>query len=114
MEIVITSIALVLAGVGIGVLSGMLGIGGGTIMIPVLRLGGLDALATATSLLPSSPYHLGPSPHSCAQLPSQVGHPAWRCRCGDLVGRCVPGVDFPAWLIMVVAAVIIIYWRLPC
>ena len=35
MEIVITSIALVLAGVGIGVLSGMLGIGGGTIMIPV-------------------------------------------------------------------------------
>ena len=60
MEIVITSIALVLAGVGIGVLSGMLGIGGGTIMIPVLRLGyGLDAfMATATSLFAIIPISL--------------------------------------------------------
>ena len=38
----------------------------------------------------------GRRPHSCAQLPSQVGHPAWRCRCGDLVGRRVPGVGFPS------------------
>lgn len=41
-----------LAGIAIGVLSGLLGIGGGTVMVPIFRLGfGLDALqATATSL----------------------------------------------------------------
>ncbi|NTU88920.1 MAG: sulfite exporter TauE/SafE family protein [Actinobacteria bacterium] len=42
-----------LAGVGIGVLSGLLGIGGGLLIIPLLRLGfGVPALtATATSLM---------------------------------------------------------------
>lgn len=113
MEIVITSIALVLAGVGIGVLSGMLGIGGGTIMIPVLRLGyGLDAfMATATSLFAIIPISLaGAVTHIRARscLP----------KLGILLGVAGAvtssagvylGSISPAWLIMVVAAVIIIY-----
>ena len=113
MEIVITSIALVLAGVGIGVLSGMLGIGGGTIMIPVLRLGyGLDAfMATATSLFAIIPISLaGAITHVRARscLP----------KLGILLGVAGAvtssagvylGSISPAWLIMVVAAVIIIY-----
>lgn len=113
MEIVITSIALVLAGVGIGVLSGMLGIGGGTIMIPVLRLGyGLDAfMATATSLFAIIPISLaGAVTHIRARscLP----------KLGILLGVAGAvtssagvylGSVSPAWLIMVVAAVIIIY-----
>ena len=113
MEIVITSIALVLVGVGIGVLSGMLGIGGGTIMIPVLRLGyGLDAfMATATSLFAIIPISLaGAITHVRARscLP----------KLGVLLGVAGAitssagvylGSISPAWLIMVVAAVIIIY-----
>lgn len=113
MEIVITSIALVLVGVGIGVLSGMLGIGGGTIMIPVLRLGyGLDAfMATATSLFAIIPISLaGAITHIRARscLP----------KLGVLLGVAGAitssagvylGSISPAWLIMVVAAVIIIY-----
>lgn len=113
MEIVITSIALVLAGVGIGVLSGMLGIGGGTIMIPVLRLGyGLNAfMATATSLFAIIPISLaGAITHIRARscLP----------KLGILLGIAGAitssagvylGSVSPAWLIMVVAAIIIAY-----
>lgn len=48
----ITFAIVVLCGVAVGVLSGMFGVGGGTVMIPLLRLGfGLPVLgATATSL----------------------------------------------------------------
>ena len=114
MEIVITSIARrARTGVGIGVLSGMLGIGGGTIMIPVLRLGyGLAAsMATATSLFAIIPISLaGAVTHIRARscLP----------KLGILLGVAGAvtssagvylGSVSPAWLIMVVAAVIIIY-----
>ena len=113
MEIVITSIALVLAGVGIGVLSGMLGIGGGTIMIPVLRLGyGLDAfMATATSLFAIIPISLA---GAVAHIRARSCLP----KLGILLGVAGAvtssagvylGSISPAWLIMVVAAVIIIY-----
>lgn len=113
MEIVITSIVLILVGVGIGVLSGLLGIGGGTIMVPALRLGyGLDAfMATATSLFAIIPISLaGAITHIRARscLP----------KLGILLGVAGAvtssagvylGSISPAWLIMVVAAVIIIY-----
>ena len=45
-------IAAILCGLGVGILSGLLGIGGGTVMVPLFRLGfGMSALqATGTSL----------------------------------------------------------------
>ena len=47
-------------GVVVGILSGLLGIGGGTLMVPLFRLGfGLSALAsTATSLFTIIPTSL--------------------------------------------------------
>lgn len=113
MEIVITSIALVLVGVGIGVLSGMLGIGGGTIMIPVLRLGyGLDAfMATATSLFAIIPISLaGAITHIRARscLPKLGVLLGFAGAITSSAGVYLGSIS-PAWLIMVVAAVIIIY-----
>lgn len=113
MEIVITSIALVLVGVGIGVLSGMLGIGGGTIMIPVLRLGyGLDAfMATATSLFAIIPISLaGAITHVRARscLPKLGVLLGFAGAITSSAGVYLGSIS-PAWLIMVVAAVIIIY-----
>lgn len=113
MEIVITSIALVLVGVGIGVLSGMLGIGGGTIMIPVLRLGyGLNAfMSTATSLFAIIPISLA---GAIAHIRARSCLP----KLGILLGVAGAitssagvylGSVSPAWLIMVVAAIIIAY-----
>ena len=113
MEIVITSIALVLVGVGIGVLSGMLGIGGGTIMIPVLRLGyGLNAfMSTATSLFAIIPISLA---GAIAHIRARSCLP----KLGVLLGvagatTSSAGVHLgsvsPTWLIMVVAAIVIAY-----
>ena len=50
----------VVVGLLVGVLSGLLGIGGGTIMVPIFRLGfGLSAIeATATSLFTIIPTSL--------------------------------------------------------
>lgn len=113
MEIVITSIALVLVGVGIGVLSGMLGIGGGTIMIPVLRLGyGLNAfMSTATSLFAIIPISLA---GAIAHIRARSCLPKLGILLGvagaitSSAGVCLGSVS-PAWLIMVVAAIIIVY-----
>ncbi|WP_314651802.1 sulfite exporter TauE/SafE family protein [Slackia exigua] len=53
-------VAAAIVGVAIGILSGMLGIGGGTVMVPLFRLAfGLDPLAaTATSLFSIIPTSL--------------------------------------------------------
>lgn len=113
MEIVVTSLVLILVGVGIGVLSGLLGIGGGTIMVPALRLGyGLDAfMATATSLFAIIPISLA----------GAITHlRAGSCipKLGVLLGvagaiTSSAGVYLasisPAWLIMLVAAMVIVY-----
>ncbi|MEG0374507.1 MAG: sulfite exporter TauE/SafE family protein [Raoultibacter sp.] len=52
MDLFITFVLPVLVGIGIGILSGMLGIGGGTVMVPIFRLAfDMSAImSTATSL----------------------------------------------------------------
>lgn len=113
MDIALTSILLVLAGVGIGVLSGMLGIGGGTIIVPVLRLGyGLSAFAaTATSLFSIIPISL-------AGLITHIRARTSIPKLGLILGvsgaiTSALGVKLnsisPAWLVMVAAAIIIAY-----
>lgn len=113
MEIVITSIVLVLVGVGIGVLSGLLGIGGGTIMVPVLRLGyGLDAfMATATSLFAIIPISLA---GAITHIRARSCFPKLGLLLG-IAGAVTSsagvylGSVSPSWLIMLAAAIIIVY-----
>lgn len=105
--------AAVVVGLGVGILSGMLGVGGGTIMVPVFRLGfGLSAVAaTATSLFAIIP----------TSISGMVGHlrdktciPKLGLAMG-LAGACTStlGVRLadisPSWLVMLVAALIIAY-----
>lgn len=113
MEIVITSIVLILVGVGIGVLSGLLGIGGGTIMVPVLRLGyGLDAfMATATSLFAIIPISLA---GAITHIRARSCFPKLGLLLG-IAGAVTSsagvylGSISPSWLIMLAAAIIIVY-----
>lgn len=113
MEIIITSIVLILVGIGIGVLSGMLGIGGGTIMVPVLRLGyGLDAfMATATSLFAIIPISLA---GAIAHIRARSCFPKLGLLLG-IAGAVTSsagvylGSISPSWLIMLAAAIIIVY-----
>lgn len=113
MEIIITSIVLILVGIGIGVLSGMLGIGGGTIMIPVLRLGyGLDAfMATATSLFAIIPISLA---GAITHIRARSCFPKLGLLLG-IAGAVTSsagvylGSVSPSWLIMLAAAIIIVY-----
>lgn len=109
----LTLVAAAVAGVLVGLLSGLLGIGGGTIMVPLFRLAfGMPAIqATATSLLAIIPTSLS----GC------VGHFRNRtCVIGvglaaGLAGACTSpaGVHLasisPSWAIMLAAAVIIGY-----
>lgn len=113
MEIVITSIVLILVGVGIGVLSGLLGIGGGTIMVPVLRLGyGLNAfMATATSLFAIIPISLA---GAITHIRARSCFPKLGLLLG-IAGAVTSsagvylGSISPSWLIMLAAAIIIVY-----
>lgn len=113
MEIVITSIVLVLVGIGIGVLSGLLGIGGGTIMVPVLRLGyGLNAfMATATSLFAIIPISLA---GAITHIRARSCFPKLGLLLG-IAGAVTSsagvylGSISPSWLIMLAAAIIIVY-----
>lgn len=103
----------VVVGLLVGVLSGLLGIGGGTIMVPIFRLGfGLSAIeATATSLFTIVPTSLsGCVTHiknkTCivplglaAGIGGAITSP---------LGVWLASIS-PAWLIMVAAAAIIGY-----
>ena len=100
-------------GVGVGILSGLLGIGGGVIMVPLFRLGfGLEAIAaTATSLFTIIPTSVsGMVKHAR----NKTSVPKIGAVCG-LFGACLSPVGVwaanisPDWLIMAVAAVIIAY-----
>lgn len=108
-----TCILLILAGVCVGVLSGLLGIGGGLVMVPLLRLGfGFDAyISTATSLFAIIPTSLsGTIQHirnsSCVpKLGIALG-------IGGAVTSSLGvylGSISPTWAIMLVAAIVMVY-----
>lgn len=100
-------------GIVVGLLSGLLGIGGGTIMVPLFRLAfGLDPIqATATSLftiIPTSVSGLVKHARNKTSLP-RVG-----LLCG-LAGACLSPVGVwaatksPGWAIMGATALVIAY-----
>ena len=102
-----------LVGVGVGVLSGLLGIGGGTIMVPLFRLvfGMEPIVAAATSLFTIVPTSLsGMWKHA----KNKTSLPRVGVVCG-LAGACLSPVGVwaanvsPGWAIMGVAAVIVVY-----
>lgn len=102
-----------LVGVGVGVLSGLLGIGGGTIMVPLFRLvfGMEPIVATATSLFTIVPTSLsGMWKHA----KNKTSLPRVGIVCG-LAGACLSPVGVwaanvsPGWAIMGAAAVIVAY-----
>lgn len=103
----------VCVGFVVGVLSGMLGIGGGMVMLPVFRLGfGMAALqATATSLFAIVPTSLA---GSITHLRNRTCVPAVGVLAG-VGGACSSplGVHLasasPTWLVMAAAALVIGY-----
>lgn len=102
-----------LCGVMVGIFSGLLGIGGGTLMVPLFRLGfGLPAIgATATSLFTIIPTSLS----GCiTHLKNKTCIPKLGLATG-IAGACTSafGVycanNSPDWVIMLAAALIIAY-----
>lgn len=109
----VTGVLLICVGLFIGVFSGLLGIGGGTVMVPVLRLiFGLSAYAaTATSLFAIIPTSLS---GAATHLRNRTCVPKLGLVLG--LGGAVTsalgvylGSISPSWAIMLVAAVIILY-----
>ncbi len=102
-----------LVGVGIGVLSGLLGIGGGTVMVPIFKLGfGMSPIgATATSLLAIIPTSIS---GSITHVRQKTCIPLLGLLAG-IGGACFSPVGVqlatmsPGWLIMLVAACVIAY-----
>ena len=103
----------VFVGVFIGILSGLLGIGGGTIMVPVFRLAfGLSPLmSTATSLFTIIPTSIS---GAVSHIKGKTCVPALGLAMGlggaltSPVGVWLASLS-PAWLVMLVAALIIGY-----
>ena len=103
----------IVVGVFIGVLSGLLGIGGGTIMVPVFRLAfGLSPLmSTATSLFTIIPTSIS---GAVSHLKGKTCVPALGLAMGiggaltSPVGVRLASLS-PAWLVMLAAALIIGY-----
>jgi len=112
MDVVAVAIA-ALVGVGIGILSGMLGIGGGTVMVPVFKLGfGMSAIsATATSLFAIIPTAVS---GGITHLRQKTCIPKLGIFAG-LGGACLSPVGVwlasksPGWAIMLAAACVIGY-----
>jgi len=114
-----TLIISAICGIGIGLLSGILGVGGGVIVIPMLRLAfGVDALVTAgTSLLVILPTSLA-GVIGRLRSRSRTGARVINLRAGLLVG-CGGIVFSPigSWLgnitggpiVMIAAAIVIAY-----
>lgn len=108
-----TFIIAAIIGVIIGIFSGLLGIGGGTLMVPIFRLGfGMSAISsTATSLFTIIPTSLaGLTTH----VKNKTCIPKVGVLCG-LGGACTSPLGVylasisPSWAIMLAAAAIIGY-----
>lgn len=102
-----------IAGVGIGILSGLLGIGGGTVMVPIFRLA-FDmspVVSTATSLFAIIPTSIS---GAVSHIRHKTCIPALGIAAG-LGGALTSPLGVwlaqlsPAWMIMVAAAIIIIW-----
>lgn len=112
MDLVEIAVAVVV-GVAIGILSGMLGIGGGTVMVPVFKLGfGMSAIgATATSLFAIIPTAVA---GSITHLRQKTCIPKLGVLAG-VGGACLSPVGVwlasisPGWAIMLAAALVIAY-----
>lgn len=113
MDIFISFVVPALVGIGIGILSGMLGVGGGTVLVPVFRLvfGMSPIMSTATSLFTIIPTSIS---GAVSHLRHKTCVPSLGLAAG-LGGACTSPLGVwlanisPAWTIMLVAALIIGY-----
>lgn len=112
-EVLVHFVVPALVGVLIGVASGLLGIGGGTVMVPIFRLAfGMSAtMSTATSLFAIIPTSVS---GAISHVKGKTCIPALGIAAG-LGGACLSPVGVwlaqlsPDWLVMLVAALIIGY-----
>ena len=108
-----TLIAVAVVGILVGVASGMLGIGGGTLMVPTFRLiFGMDPLAsTATSLFAVIPTSIS---GAVTRIREHTCLPALGIALG-LGGACTSPLGVwlselsPGWMVMTAAALVIAY-----
>lgn len=112
-EVLVHFVAPALVGVLIGIASGLLGIGGGTVMVPIFRLAfGMSAImSTATSLFAIIPTSIS---GAISHVKGKTCIPALGIAAG-LGGACLSPVGVwlaqlsPDWLVMLAAALIIGY-----
>lgn len=112
-EVLVHFVVPALVGVLIGVASGLLGIGGGTVMVPIFRLAfGMSAtMSTATSLFAIIPTSVS---GAISHVKGKTCIPALGIAAG-LGGACLSPVGVwlaqlsPDWLVMLAAAIIIGY-----
>ena len=112
-EVLVHFVVPALVGVLIGIASGLLGIGGGTVMVPIFRLAfGMSAtMSTATSLFAIIPTSIS---GAISHVKGKTCIPALGIAAG-LGGACLSPVGVwlaqlsPDWLVMLVAALVIGY-----
>lgn len=111
MEVLTLYVLPAVAGIGIGILSGLLGVGGGTIMVPIFRLAfGMSAVvSTATSLFAIIPTSVS---GAVSHVRNKTCVPSLGIAAGlggaltSPVGVWLAQIS-PDWLIMLAAALII-------
>ena len=112
-EVLVHFVAPALVGVLIGIASGLLGIGGGTVMVPIFRLAfGMSAtMSTATSLFAIIPTSIS---GAISHVKGKTCIPALGIAAG-FGGACMSPIGVwlaqlsPDWLVMLAAALIIGY-----
>ena len=113
MDIFTSLVIPALVGIGIGILSGMLGIGGGTVLVPIFRLafGMSPIMSTATSLftiIPTSVSGAGSHIRHKTCVPSLGLAAGLGGACTSPIGVWLATIS-PAWMVMLAAALIIGY-----